>query len=91
VKLINFFELVDIFPKDYNVKREMMKDFFWDRVRRQKKEGSERTAKKENIEISIGTKELHDRMCHQEFSRDDFGEFESNTEDEGSVQSTAST
>ena len=27
VKLINFFELVDIFPKDYNVKRKMTKDF----------------------------------------------------------------
>ena len=35
-KLINFFELVDIFPNDNDIKRKMTEDFFWDRVRCQK-------------------------------------------------------
>ena len=90
-KLIEFFNLADIFPKDAGVKRDMTKDFFWDRVRRPNKVGLDETAKKENIELHSGTRELLKRMSKHAFDRSYFQEFESDGEDDGSVQSMAST
>jgi len=89
-KLVQFFLDADIFPKCNTGKRELTKDFFWDRVQRPTKIGSAKWNKIESVSMSIGNQVLMERLCSRDVDRKDYGEFESDSDDD-SVQSMAST
>jgi len=85
-----FFLDADIFPKSNTDKREMSKDFFWDRVHRPTKIGSDKLKRMDSVSMSIGNQVLMERLCSKDAYTNDYGAFESDSDDD-SVESMAST
>ena len=71
LKLVQFFLDADIFPKSNTDKREMSKDFFWDRVHRPTKIGSDKLKRMESVSMSIGNQVLMERLCSKDADRKD--------------------